>query len=80
MTIQEASMTTETGKSGASTTADVCPDEALQAAIEALQAAVKSSKKTCEQDVLQDCVKLLKDVCIMMHGFGAAVKAKANSR
>jgi len=55
-------------------------NEPLQDAIGLLREAIQVTDDSTVRVVLEDCIKLITDVCLMSHGFGAALKAKIGSR
>ena len=51
----------------------------LQDAVNLLRGAAKVTDNPKVRIVLEDCAKLVTDVCMMSHGFGAALRAKYKS-
>ncbi len=55
-------------------------NERLQDAITQLRLGIEATSEPSVRVVLEDCIKLMTDVCLMNHGFGAALRAKYKSR
>jgi len=55
-------------------------NEPLKEAVSLLRGAIKVTDDPIVRIVLEDCVKLITDVCILTHGFGAALRAKYKPR
>jgi hypothetical protein len=67
------------GNQGPSGGGDDCNSDALKQAIAILENTSKLTQDADVQKVLNDCVRLIKDVCEMNMGFGAALMSKARS-
>lgn len=57
-----------------------CRDEAIRQVMLKLQAAIDSGSDDDAQRLLHECINLVSDICVMDHGFGAALKDKYRSR
>jgi hypothetical protein len=64
------------GNEGPSGSCDVA---ALKQAIAIIEKTIQNTQDAGVRQVLNDCITLIKDVCVLNAGFGAALRSRASS-